>query len=193
MNLNKDIRITIEDLVTSILPIDNLEHEHIQFTLNWIRSGADIFRIEKPALPDPHLVSYFVIIDSERNKILLVDQGQGELWLPTGGHVELNEHPKDTVTREVYEELGSEANFLLHEPLFLGVTESIWFTAKHTDISLWYLLKGDSTSEINFNRMEIQQIRWFDIDQIPYDYSDSHLKRFIDKVKNFAFSVPTCR
>lgn len=184
ISCHENIRIIIQSLVSSIQPLDNLEIEHIQFTLSWIQSGADLFRTEKPAKPDPHLVSYFVIIDPEVEKILLVDIGQGELWLPTGGHVELNEHPKDTVIREAYEEIGIKTNFLSDEPLFLAVTESIWFTARHTDISLWYLLSADSKSEINFDKKEIKKIHWFDFDRIPYHYSDPHLKRFITKIKN---------
>lgn len=38
---------------------------------------------------------------------------EGEFRLPAVGHVELNEHPKDTVSREMSKELGIEANFLM--------------------------------------------------------------------------------
>ena len=96
----------IYELVSSIQPLDPLEEEHITFTLNWIKCAPQIFRIEKPAIPNIHLVSYFVLIDQERTQILLGDHKKSGLWLPAGGHVELDEHPAETVKREAKEELS---------------------------------------------------------------------------------------
>jgi hypothetical protein len=57
LNTN-DIRSKIHQVVTAISPLDKAEQEHICFVLDWIESGSDIFRIEKPATPETHLVSY---------------------------------------------------------------------------------------------------------------------------------------
>jgi ADP-ribose pyrophosphatase YjhB (NUDIX family) len=38
--------------------------------------------------------------------MLLVDHQNAGLWLPPGGHVEIAEHPRATVARELREELG---------------------------------------------------------------------------------------
>jgi 8-oxo-dGTP diphosphatase len=83
-----EIRSDIHQLVSSIEPLDSLEQEHIDFVLRWIESGAEVFRLEKPATPDIHLVSYFVVIDQTTNQILLTDHKKSGLWLPPGGHVE---------------------------------------------------------------------------------------------------------
>jgi len=53
----------------------------------------------------------FLLIDPIFKHILLVDLIKAGLWLPAGGHVEQNEHPMETVKREVKEELGIEASF----------------------------------------------------------------------------------
>src|SRR4051812_41579927 len=84
-----------------------VERGHLDFAQEWIASGASLFRVEKPAKPDPHLVAYFVLLDLATKKVLLVDHKNAELWLPAGGHVEPNEHPKETVRREIVEELGT--------------------------------------------------------------------------------------
>ena len=55
-----------------------------------VDSGAGIFRIAKPATPNPHLVSYCLLLDPKANKALLVDHKKGSLWLATGEHVETN-------------------------------------------------------------------------------------------------------
>jgi 8-oxo-dGTP diphosphatase len=177
-----DIRSAIHQLVSLIRPLDNVEKEHIRFVLDWIGSGNEIFRLEKPATPDTHLVSYFVIISPERDQILLVDHKKAELWLPPGGHVDPGEDPKETVRREAKEELGIEAEFLSDEPLLLTVTKTVGNVATHTDVSFWYLLKGDPSQVLDYDHDEFHQIRWFGIDQIPFENSDPHMKRFIEKM-----------
>lgn len=112
------IRQEIQSTINSISPFHEIEQEHITFTKSWIDSGAEIFRTAKPPTPDPHLVAYFLLIDSSSNQVLLVDHKKAGLWLPSGGHIELNEHPKETVKREILEELGTEANFMLEYPVF---------------------------------------------------------------------------
>ena len=177
-----DIRLGIHQIVSSMKPFDSLEKEHIQFVLDWIESGSEIFRIEKPAVPDTHLVSYFVIVSKEVDQILLVDHKKAELWLPPGGHVDPGEDPKETVKREAKEELEIDAEFLFSDPLFLTVNKTVGNVTQHTDVSLWYVLKGDPNQILKFDSGEFHQIRWFPIDEIPFEKSDPHMKRFIEKL-----------
>ena len=177
-----DIRSEIHRVVSSMTHLDDIEREHIRFVLHWIESGSEIFRTEKPATPDTHLVSYFVVVSPEMDKVLLVDHKKAELWLPPGGHVEPGEDPKETVRREVKEELGIEAEFLYDEPILLTVTKTVGNVVRHTDVSLWYLLKGDPLRVLDYDRGEFNQISWFGIDEIPFSRSDPHIKRFIQKM-----------
>ena len=99
------MRHIITDIVRSIEPIDALEQRHRRETLDWIDAGHPLFRVAKPATPPTHLVSYFLLCDVSERKVLLVDHIDAGLWLPSGGHVEPEEHPRETVRREVAEEL----------------------------------------------------------------------------------------
>ena len=69
-----------------------------------------------------HLVSYFALVDEHRGKLLLVDHKLAGLWLPSGGHVEPDEHPRATVDRELSEELNLAAEFVRPDPLFITAT-----------------------------------------------------------------------
>ena len=177
----------IHHLIHSLEPFDSIETDHITFTNKWISSGAPLFRIHKPAIPDTHLVSYFLLIDPTTNKLLLVDHKKSGLWLPAGGHIEPEEHPKETVKREVVEELGIEADFLHDDPIFLTVTETVGQTAGHTDVSLWYILKGSATSSYDFDSSEFKKIEWFSPQEIPYHRSDPHLKRCLLKLTSLNY------
>lgn len=183
-----DIRDEIRHSVAIIQPIDSLEKQHIDFVVHWIESEAEIFRIEKPATPPMHLVSYFLVFSSGHFKVLLVDHKKAELWLPPGGHVEPCEHPRETVIREAKEELGIDAKFLFEDPLFVTVTETVGNVIQHTDVSLWYVLKGNSDDPLIYDESEFNQIRWFEIDEIPFEKSDPHLRRFIKKMQKIMFN-----
>lgn len=168
--------------INSLSPFDEIEQKHISFTKHWIESGAEIFRTAKPATPDPHLVAYFLLIDSSANQVLLVDHKKAKLWLPAGGHVEPNEHPRDTVKREILEELGIEANFMIEDPVFVTVTKTVGQIARHTDVSFWYLRKGNNEMPLQYDQEEFNDVRWFDINSIPYENADPHMRRFIQKL-----------
>jgi 8-oxo-dGTP pyrophosphatase MutT (NUDIX family) len=179
-----NVKDRILDLVVNINPHDALEQQHINDTAAWIKSGEQIFRISKPDNPNKHLVSYFVMFDQAKEKILLVDHKKAELWLPPGGHVEIDEDPIDTVTRECMEELSVAAEFWSKKPIFITQTVTVGKTAGHTDVSLWYVIKGNSNIEYDYDREEFSNIKWFSLDEVPYDLTDPHMERFINKLKN---------
>lgn len=174
-----DIRSKMHQVVSAISPLDEIEQEHIHFVLDWIESGNEIFRVEKPATPETHLVCYFVITSPDMDQILLVDHKKAGLWLPPGGHVDPGEDPKETVRREAKEEFGIKAEFFFDKPILLTVTKTVGNIARHTDISLWYLLKCEPLRFLDYDINEFNQIHWFWIDEIPFEKSDQHMKRFL--------------
>jgi 8-oxo-dGTP diphosphatase len=176
------------DELQHIKPFDVLEREHVADAVAWIGSGVNIFRIAKPDKPPKHLVSYFVLIDPDHQSLLLGDHIKAQLWLPSGGHVALNEHPRDTVVREAREELGVDAVFLRghDKPLLVTVTQTVGLTAGHTDVSLWYLLRGSVHDTLDFERREFNDIAWFTFDEILQSHPsifDPHMQRFTKKLQ----------
>ena len=172
----------VRRLVTQIEPIDSAETVDRSTALAWIESGAQIFRIQKPDIPKQHLVVYFVVVDKAARKVLLVDHKKACLWLPTGGHVEVDEDPKQTVLRECREELGIDALFWRETPLFITVTTTVGLTAGHSDVSLWYVLEGHFGATYPYDQSEFYGISWFDFDHLPLSRTDPHMVRFINKL-----------
>jgi 8-oxo-dGTP pyrophosphatase MutT (NUDIX family) len=174
--------------IESIVPLDALEAAHRADALAWVASGAELCRSVKPATPAKHLVSYFAVIHAQ--SILLVDHKNAQLWLPSGGHVESGEYPRETVTRELFEELGFEAPHPIDPPVMITSSETVGLTSGHTDVSLWYLVHVDRDQTIKYDETEFNGVGWFDFSEIPYERSDPHMRRFIAKLK---LNQPTTR
>jgi len=66
---------------------------------------------------------------------------------------------------------------------------SVLFQGCITDVSLWYVLKGDSSMICEFDQDEFNTVQWFSFDKIPYENSDPHMRRFIGKLKNLRSSL----
>ena len=188
----QDIRIKISDLLKQVSPFDQVEQVHIKDALDWIASGAEIFRIEKPATPPKHLVSYAVLVDSEKRKILLLDHKNALKKLPSGGHINIDEMPLEAAKRELAEELGVESGLIFQSeiPFFLTVTETAGLNPGHIDVSLWYIFKGDSAAFINSNAEEFKRefdgFHWLGFDEIlarPIEEFDENMHRFVLKLK----------
>lgn len=176
---------TVLNEVKLITPYDDLERDHIDDVVNWITNNGNIFRISKPDNPPKHLVSYFVICDKTTKKFLLIDHLKAHAWLPSGGHVEIDEDPKTTVEREAYEELKLVSKFdvIGNQPFFITVTETKP-PHTHTDVSLWYVISGDSSAVYDFDASEMNGYKWFSIDEImntDVELLDPHMKRFTRK------------
>lgn len=175
------MRQQIRQEVAAIVPLDELERIQLADTLAWITGGDELFRLAKPATPPKHLVAYFVVVDD--GHMLLVDHRNAQLWLPPGGHVEPGEHPRTTVLRELAEELGLSPTHAIAAPLMLTVTTTVGLSAGHTDVSLWYVIHGDRRQAITWDENEFSGIRWFAFDDVPYERSEPHLRRFLAKLQ----------
>lgn len=180
----------VYELVRHIDPYDNLECEHIANILSWVKSDSNIYRISKPDKPPKHLVSYFVLIDPDHDSLLLTDHIKSQLWLPSGGHVQPKEDPKDTVIRECQEELGIPAVFLRSndKPFFATIATTVGLTPGHIDVSLWYLVRGSIHDRINFDRREFCDTQWFTFDEVlnsEPSIFDPNMQRFTKKLKQY--------
>ena len=166
----------------AIRPTSSAEQEQWLDALAWVESGAPLCRVAKPATPPKHLVSYFPVVDDQH--VLLVDHKNARLWLPTGGHVEEGEDPRETVVRELKEELGLAVQLSeLGSPLMVTVTQTVGLTSGHTDVSLWYPVRRSRHEPIEFDASEFSQVRWFHFSEVPHDRTDPNLGQFLAKLR----------
>lgn len=121
----------------------------------------------------PHIhekIDYAVAVFVVRHeRVLLVHHRQLDMWLPVGGHVELDEDPEQAALREVREESGLEVELIgerppvsfpgtraLIAPRFMDIHQ---ISQTHQHIGLMYLarvVRGD----IRCATAEHHAIRW---------------------------------
>ena len=172
----------VRDLFQRIRPADDLEAEHCSWALGWLHSTDDVFRRIRPATPSPHLVSYVVPVRPD-GAALLGDHILSGLWLPPGGHVEPDEHPVDTATREAAEELGLTGP-VEPEPVFATVTPTVGTVTPHLDVSLWFVLPVAGDPPLLVDPREFRTTRWWypaDVMAAAHTGFDPHLARFLAK------------
>ncbi|GAB3854951.1 hypothetical protein GCM10029963_48780 [Micromonospora andamanensis] len=171
----------VHDLVSRLSPVDELGAEHRVSALAWLASTDDVFRRVKPASPPQHLVAYVVPVAAD-GRILLVDHINAGLWLPPGGHVEVDEDPELTARREIQEELGLGDAGLSRSPIFLTITRTVGQDHGHTDVSLWYVLNCTGDEELRPDVGEFHAVRWWTRDELvaadPGRF-DPHFFRFL--------------
>jgi 8-oxo-dGTP diphosphatase len=194
---NQAIKDQIRRLVSSIIPYDQIEQHHIDDVCAWIAEGAPIYRIQKDAIPPKHMVSYALVVDPVREKMLLFDHKKAQRMLPAGGHAEINEMPFHAAQRELREELGltlesyTPDNRPAEVPFFVSVTGTVGTSEPHTDVSLWFVFILDSTSHLRVDGDEFDKefdaFHWLFYDEIlalPIEKLDPHIHRVIRKIKD---------
>lgn len=188
-----EIKDKISDLIRRVKPFDEIEQKHIGDALEWILSGAEIFKIKSPDVPPKHIVSHSLLFDPKEKKILLLNHRKALLLLASGGHVEKNEMPAETAKRELVEELGIDPKSILENsgaPFFISQVKTVGLTAGHIDVDLWYIFEGDSTRPINDQAEEFVRefagYQWLALDEIlsmPLEKFDPNMHRFVKKLK----------
>jgi 8-oxo-dGTP diphosphatase len=157
--------------------------------LDWVASGAQLFRLRKPATPPQHLAVYAALLDEQTRSVMLVDHVKAHAWLAPGGHVDDGEDPRNTVVRELDEELRIAPPFhprFGNDPFFLTVAQTRG-EHSHTDVTLWFVFAADRSAEITPDPTEFSAIRWFGLDE-PAAWAaeqfDPQMHRFISKLSS---------
>jgi 8-oxo-dGTP diphosphatase len=182
-----DPRVVVRDHVRAVSPLDDREAADQADILGWIESGAPLFRTAKPATPPRHLAVYAALVDEAERSVMLVDHRKAQLWLLPGGHVDDGEDPRWSVEREAFEELGISPKFheKISQPCFLSVTQTRG-AGSHTDVTLWFVLEGDSSAEVRPDLGEFSEVRWLSLDRTDWSEPcfDPHMDRFVRKLSS---------
>lgn len=182
---DEDPRVIVRDRVSSVIPADSAESADRGNILDWVDSGAPLFRTAKPSTPPRHLAVYAAVISEADRAVMLVAHTKAQAWLLPGGHVDPGEDPRWSVQREVEEELGLTPEFhgAFGQPFFCSITETRGADS-HTDVTLWFVFRGDPAAQIRPDLGEFSEVRWAPIEKTDWSKGcyDPHMDRFIRKL-----------
>lgn len=115
------------------------------------------------------------------NKVLVIHQKNGNHFGFPKGHIEPNEHVKDTAIREVFEEVGLRIKLL-------DVHYDIYYEPKPgVEKKVTYFLATSHTERLIIQTSEIHQAFWFDVQEaikhLTYDNDKKVLLTLYDIFK----------
>ena len=108
-----------------------------------------------------------------KDKVLLIFHSKLDKWLPVGGHIEKNESPTQSLTREVKEETNLDIEILfdpklplisknlLPTPIFVDIHS----VGDHDHCSFYYLCKVLNPEALQINK-ELKDAKWFSKQEI---------------------------
>lgn len=122
------------------------------------------------------VVSAYIV---HSGRVLLAHHKELDLWLPIGGHIELDEDPEQALFREIEEEAGlarkdlellEDARLPLQEEGFRALPRPMYLdihaiSSEHQHIGLTYFLRAKSET-IRLNPEEHHDLRWFSEEEI---------------------------
>lgn len=167
--------------LSKIIPMSIDEENDVGSIIRWVKKESDIYRISPPNIPQKHLVVYFILINND--SILLVNHKKAGGWIPTGGHVDVNESLRSTVQREAKEELFIDIDHVLFDrPIMVSSIETSSETLSHTDVIVWYAIDASFLSIQAYDQSEFYDIAWFDRCSAEKISIEKKLPFFFDKL-----------
>ncbi len=115
-----------------------------------------------------------IVLDPDRQKILLIKRRDVPIWVPPGGGVERDEEPHQTVVREVFEESGYQVEVLRLVGKYTpsgGTKSNFVFECR--------IVGGESTLS-----NESQAVDFFSIDSLPTSMMPIHHRFIKDALQN---------
>ena len=117
-------------------------------------------------------------------KVLLVNHPRYDMWIPMGGHIELDEDPEEALFREIKEETGLDVEILSSKPQIQQHDTKFILTPRYVDvheanpphkhIALVYFARSKNNKHVLSD--EHSEIRWLgleDLNKPEYKLSES--------------------
>lgn len=179
-----------------------MHHQHLQTEITSLENNNNIDpdillkflkRLKQPKYireesPSDHFCVFFLPIDLKTQQIYLGHHKKAGDWIPPGGHIEPNEHPLDTVKREMFEELQfklTNEEVRLFDLTIKNINKPHRACKRHYD--LWYLVFMDKTDFI-FDPREYYDAKWFPKSQAQNLTKEKNYREAINKILNNFFN-----
>lgn len=179
----------LKEQIMNYKPINYEEEAIKQYILKWMDNFDDVLTRDNNF---GHFASTGIVLNQERDKMLLVYHNIYDSWLAPGGHADGEEDLLSVALREVEEETGQKAKilddsiFAISSSPIVGHMKRGKYVPAHTHLDVFYLLEADDTIPLVYREDESKGVKWepiervLDEDNIVYFMLPVH-KRVLEK------------
>jgi len=153
------------NLIKEILRLKGNRYLKKQTFLKFTRLIQGQNKLVKKEGATNHISTFFLPISIKDRSIYLVDHIKAKIWIPPGGHIEIDELPIETVRREFWEELNHRLTTEEVRLFDLSITaiDRPWMNCI-THYDFWYLVKVEKIP-FKFLKKEFYQGGWFNFNE----------------------------
>ena len=143
--------------------------------------------LTRPQNPQDHFCAFFLPIHKKSKSIYLGDHIKAGSWIPPGGHIELNEHPIETVIREFQEELKyrpDKKDIQLFDLSIVKIINNPRSGACRTHFDIWYIVEMKEKINFDFDPGEYKTAKWFSLEDGVQKVTDLTYNKIIKKLND---------
>jgi len=172
-------------------PCNEQESKDKEVILNCIDSFEDVLTRNNEIA---HITSSSLIVNKNKDKVLMVYHNIYNSWSWTGGHADGEEDLLAVAIKEAQEETGIKKVLPIKSDVFsLDVLHVIPHVKKgryisaHLHLNITYLLEADEKERLMVKEDENSGVKWIPIEEVNNYSNEPHMKKvygkLIDKIK----------
>lgn len=175
--------------IIDYIPVDEQEKTDKEFILDSINTFDNILDRENEFI---HLTSSALVVNKNRDKVLMIYHNIYNSWCWIGGHADGEEDLLSVAKREVEEEtsvkninvLGNGKIMSIDSLPVAGHVKRGKYVNSHVHLSVAYIFEADENEEIKIKPDENSNVAWQDIDKVVELSAEPHMKNVYQKMIN---------
>lgn len=167
--------------ITNYTEINNLSTKYLEDFVNVKFDRPNFFK--RDIYPTPNVSVRTVILNSEKNKVLMVKEVNLQAYSLPGGWADLYDSPSTTAKNECMQEAGANIEIVR----LVGITDRTPFKNPTSIPEYVIIFEARLVGELQEHEYETDDVGWFDVNNLPLiskKTSKEELERFIKAAIN---------
>lgn len=174
------------DLIKEYKPCNEQEEMDKKLIIKYCDMPQNILTRDNEVI---HITSSALVVNENKDKVLMIHHNIYNSWGWTGGHADGEEDLLQVAMREVMEETGVKNLITLTKdivsidilPVF-GHIKKGKYVSSHLHASIAYLIQADEKEQLIIKPDENSGVKWIPIDEIDEYSNEPHMKYVYKKI-----------
>lgn len=178
---------SLKEEIENYIPINEQEVKDKEIMIKSFQDFSDVLTRENEYV---HFTASGFVVNSKRDKVLMIYHNIYNSWGWTGGHADGEEKLLDVAIREVKEETGIKNIKVLNNgkaiaidtlPVASHIKRGKYVNA-HIHFSVAYLFEADEEEKLKIKEDENSNVAWQNIDNVVSLSTEPHMKKVYAKI-----------